>query len=79
MEIEIVDGLIEYDSNSDHYIPMEELRPNKDERFAAMVEGRWDEFGADLPRCSVPESTRRLPRSSSDSRASASSRSVTAA
>ena len=28
---------------------MEELRLNKDERFTAMVEGRWDEFGADLP------------------------------
>src|SRR5438105_13685081 len=38
LEIEVVDGLIEYDSNSDHYIPMEELRLNKDERFAAMVE-----------------------------------------
>ena len=49
VDIEIVDGLIEYDSNSDHYIPMDELRANKDERFAAMVEGRWDAFGADLP------------------------------
>ena len=49
VETEIVEGLIEYDSNSDHYIPMEELRSNKDERFAAMVEGRWDAFGADLP------------------------------
>ena len=49
MEIEIVDGLIEYDSNSDHYIPMEELRVNKDERWQAMVDGRWDMFGADLP------------------------------
>jgi probable phosphoglycerate mutase len=49
IEIEIVDGLIEYDSNSDHYIPMEELRLNKDERFTAMVEGRWNEFGADMP------------------------------
>jgi broad specificity phosphatase PhoE len=47
--LEIVDGLIEYDNNSDHYIPMEELRLNKDERWTAMVEGRWDEFGADLP------------------------------
>ena len=49
VEIEIVDGLIEYDSNSDHYIPMEELRANKDERWQAMVDGRWDMFGADLP------------------------------
>jgi broad specificity phosphatase PhoE len=49
VEFEIVDGLIEYDSNSDHYIPMEELRLNKDERWQAMVDGRWDMFGADLP------------------------------
>ena len=49
LEIEIADGLIEYDNDSDHYIPMEELRANKDERWTAMVEGRWDAFGADLP------------------------------
>ena len=49
VEIEIVDGLIEYDSNSDHYIPMEELRVTKDERWQAMVDGNWDQFGADLP------------------------------
>ena len=49
VEIEIVHGLIEYDSNSDHYIPMEELRVTKDDRWQAMVDGRWDQFGADLP------------------------------
>jgi broad specificity phosphatase PhoE len=49
VEVEIVDGLIEYDSNSDHYIPMEELRANKDERWQAMVDGNWDLFGAELP------------------------------
>lgn len=49
VEIEIVEDLIEYDSNSDHYIPMEELRANKDDRWHAMVDGRWDAFGADLP------------------------------
>ena len=49
VEIEVVDDLIEYDNNSDHYIPMEEMRVNKDERWQAMVDGRWDEFGADLP------------------------------
>ena len=49
VEIEIVDDLIEYDNNSDHYIPMEEMRLNKDDRWQAMVDGRWDEFGADLP------------------------------
>jgi broad specificity phosphatase PhoE len=49
LAVEVVDDLIEYDNNSDHYIPMEEMRLNKDERWQAMVDGRWDEFGADLP------------------------------
>jgi broad specificity phosphatase PhoE len=49
VDVEVVDGIIEYDSNSDHYIPMEEMRLNKDERWQAMVDGRWDAFGADLP------------------------------
>jgi probable phosphoglycerate mutase len=49
LEVEVVEGLIEYDSNSDHYIPMEELRATKDERCHAMVSGQWDAFGADLP------------------------------
>jgi broad specificity phosphatase PhoE len=52
LEVEVVEGLIEYDSNSDHYIPMEELRANKDERWQAMVDGTWDLFGADLPEVS---------------------------
>ena len=34
---------------ADHYIPMEELRAAKDERWHAMVEGRWDEFGGEAP------------------------------
>jgi len=49
VEVEVVEGLIEYDSNSDHYIPMEELRATNDERWRAMVDGTWDLFGADLP------------------------------
>jgi probable phosphoglycerate mutase len=47
LEVEIVEGLIEYDSKSDHYIPMDELAASKDERWLAMVEGRWETFGAD--------------------------------
>jgi probable phosphoglycerate mutase len=47
--IEIVDGLVEYDVQADHYIPMEELRAAKDERWLAMVEGRWAEFGGEQP------------------------------
>jgi probable phosphoglycerate mutase len=48
-EVETFEGIVEYDVNSDHYIPTEELRATKDERWTAMVEGRWDEFGAELP------------------------------
>ena len=47
LEIEIVPGLIEYDANSDHYIPMEEMKASDDPRLKAMIEGRWEEFGAD--------------------------------
>jgi 2,3-bisphosphoglycerate-dependent phosphoglycerate mutase len=46
-EVEIVDGLIEYDSTSADYIPMEELQATNDPRWLAMVEGRWEELGAD--------------------------------
>jgi probable phosphoglycerate mutase len=49
VELETFEGIVEYDRNSDHYIPTEELRATKDERWTAMVEGRWDEFGAELP------------------------------
>ena len=46
LEIEVVDGLVEYDAHSDDYIPMEELQASGDPRWLAMVEGRWEEFGA---------------------------------
>ncbi len=49
VEVETFDGIVEYDRDSDHYIPTEELRATQDERWTAMVEGRWDEFGAELP------------------------------
>ncbi len=44
-----MDGLVEYDVQSDHYIPMEELRAANDERWHAMVEGRWELFGGEDP------------------------------
>jgi probable phosphoglycerate mutase len=47
LDVEIVDGLVEYDSTSDDYIPMEELQASGDPRWLAMVEGRWEDFGAD--------------------------------
>ena len=49
LEVEIVEGLVEYDVQADHYIPMDELRATKDERWTAMVEGRWGEFGGEEP------------------------------
>ncbi len=49
VEPEIVDGLVEYDANADHYIPVEEMRVNRDDRFVAMVEGRWEDYGGERP------------------------------
>ena len=46
---EIDHVLTEYDARADHYIPIEELRVTKDERWTAMVEGRWEEFGGEEP------------------------------
>lgn len=44
-ELEIVDGISEYDAHSDEYIPIEELRELKDERWQATIEGRWQDVG----------------------------------
>jgi probable phosphoglycerate mutase len=49
LTVEIVDGLVEYDVQADHYIPIEELRATKDQRWTAMVEGRWADFGGEEP------------------------------
>jgi len=49
VSVEVVEGLVEYDVQADHYIPMEELRATKDERWQAMVEGRWEAFGGESP------------------------------
>lgn len=43
------DGWLEYDAQADDYIPMEELRATDDPRFQAMIDGRWQEFGAEHP------------------------------
>jgi len=42
---EIDDGVSEYDATSGEYIPIEELRALKDERWRATIEGRWDDAG----------------------------------
>lgn len=49
LEVEVLDGLCEYDAAADHYIPVEELRETKDERWQAMVEGRWEDYGGENP------------------------------
>jgi probable phosphoglycerate mutase len=38
-------GVSEYDADSDEYIPIEELRAAKDDRWFATIEGRWDDAG----------------------------------
>jgi broad specificity phosphatase PhoE len=45
LEAEVVDGIAEWDAESDEYIPVEELRELKDERWHAMIEGRWVDTG----------------------------------
>jgi broad specificity phosphatase PhoE len=47
LTISIMDGLVEYDVQSDSYIPMEELRANNDARLLDMAEGRWEAFGGE--------------------------------
>jgi len=47
LDVQVMKGLIEYDAQSDSYIPMEELRATNDPHLTAMYEGRWEEFGAE--------------------------------
>jgi probable phosphoglycerate mutase len=51
-------GVSEYDATSDEYIPIEELRAAKDDRWYATIEGRWDDAGgvdpAEFRRLVVP-------------------------
>jgi probable phosphoglycerate mutase len=45
LEAEVNEAVSEYDAESTSYIPIEELRETKDERWHAMIEGRWVELG----------------------------------
>ncbi|MEX0664926.1 MAG: histidine phosphatase family protein [Acidimicrobiia bacterium] len=45
VEAEIDAGVSEYDATAGHYIPIEELREAKDERWYATIEGRWADVG----------------------------------
>ena len=49
LDVAIDDQLCEYDANADSYIPIEELREANDERWQAMIEGRWQDFGGEAP------------------------------
>jgi probable phosphoglycerate mutase len=49
LDVEVIDGIVEWDANADHYIPMEELRESKDDQWQAMVEGRWEDYGGESP------------------------------
>lgn len=49
LTVEIEPELCEYDAATDSYIPIEELRAENDERWQAMVEGRWADYGGEPP------------------------------
>jgi probable phosphoglycerate mutase len=49
LDVTVDPELCEYDANADSYIPIEELRASKDDRWHAMVEGRWEDFGGENP------------------------------
>jgi probable phosphoglycerate mutase len=47
LAVDIVAGLVEYDVQSEEYIPVEEMMASQDPRMRAMVEGRWEELGGE--------------------------------
>jgi probable phosphoglycerate mutase len=49
LEVEVGPELMEYDAGADHYIPAEELKAARDERWQAMLDGRWEDFGGEAP------------------------------
>lgn len=49
LDVEIDDGLTEYDAEATSYIPIEDLRALKDERWTATIEGRWEDVGGEAP------------------------------
>jgi len=42
LDVDIVDGLAEFDRDAPWYIPIEELKAANDPRWHAMLEGEWD-------------------------------------
>jgi len=55
LDVELVQGLSEFDADADSYIPIEELRRTRDPRFFALVEGRWDELGSTVDPASFAD------------------------
>ncbi|MCU1426164.1 MAG: hypothetical protein JWL83_164 [Actinomycetia bacterium] len=49
LTVEVVEGLVEYDVQSDQYIPIEALKAANDPQWQAMVDGRWEEYGGEDP------------------------------
>jgi probable phosphoglycerate mutase len=47
LEVVIDDELAEFDKEATSYIPYEELKATRDERFIAMAEGRLEDFDVD--------------------------------
>jgi probable phosphoglycerate mutase len=47
VEVIVDSELAEYDRDATSYIPIEELKANKDERWMAMVEGSFEDRGID--------------------------------
>ena len=47
LDVVVDDELAEFDREATSYIPMEELKATKDDRFLAMVEGRFDDYAVD--------------------------------
>jgi 2,3-bisphosphoglycerate-dependent phosphoglycerate mutase len=47
LPISVVEGLVEYDVQSDSYIPVEEMMASKDPRMQAMIQGDWEELGGE--------------------------------
>jgi probable phosphoglycerate mutase len=47
VDAEVVVDLREYDAEADEYIPVEHMRAAKDDRWFAMIEGRWEDYGGE--------------------------------
>ena len=47
LEVEVADGLAEWDRDADSYIPIEELRGTSDPRWQELVTGEWTSIEGD--------------------------------